>query len=114
MDLLKTRFKPEFLNRIDEIVLFNSLTDDVIDQIVEKFLNQLKDRLASKGIEFTYTKEAVEEIHQEAYDPIYGARPIRRFIQSQVETPLAREIIAGNVSKSVTLNCENHTLTFNS
>lgn len=104
MDLLKTKFKPEFLNRIDEIVMFNSLTKDVVDKIVVKFLSILGSHLSEKGIKFTYTEKAVKKIGDDSYDPLYGARPIRRYIQKYIETPLATEIISGKVGTSVKLD----------
>ncbi len=112
MTLLKSKFRPEFLNRIDEIVMFNSLTENVIDAIVEKFLNLLKGRLEVKGISFSWDKDAVTYIHKHAYDPAYGARPIRRYIQSYVETPLASKIISGEVSKEVKLTADKNHLIF--
>ena len=112
MTLLKSKFRPEFLNRIDEIVMFNSLTDNVIDAIVEKFLNLLKGRLETKGIAFTYDEKAVKYIHEHSYDPAYGARPIRRYIQSYVETPLATKIISGQVEKKVDLSADKDHLIF--
>lgn len=111
-ELLKKSFRPEFLNRIDEIVMFNSLTESVVDKIVEKFLNLLKDRLANKEIEFSYDQKAVSYIHEHSYDETYGARPIRRYIQSYVETPLASKIIAGEVSKAVQLTADDKGLKF--
>ena len=111
-ELLKKSFRPEFLNRIDEIVMFNSLTESVVDKIVEKFLNLLKDRLANKEIEFSYDQKAVSYIHKHSYDETYGARPIRRYIQSYVETPLASKIIAGEVSKAVQLTADDKGLKF--
>jgi ATP-dependent Clp protease ATP-binding subunit ClpB len=112
MELLKKSFRPEFLNRIDEIVMFNSLGEDVIDRIVEKFLNQLKERLQKKDIEFTYDENAVRYIHQNAYDSVYGARPIRRYVQSRVETPLAAKIISGEVYKKISLTANKDNLIF--
>ena len=112
MGLLKKSFRPEFLNRIDEIVLFHSLTDAVVDKIVEKFLNELQRRLATKNVAFTYTKEAVHKIHQEGFDSVYGARPLRRYIQNNVETPLAEEILKGKVIDHVTLDLNKNQLCF--
>ncbi len=76
MELLKKTFRPEFLNRIDETVLFNSLDESTIDKIVVKFLNLAKARMNDKGIEFTYDDKAISYIHEQAYDFVYGARPI--------------------------------------
>ena len=107
--LLKATFRPEFLNRIDETLFFNPLTDQVIDRIVMKFLDQLVDRMAhreSGAIKVTYTPAVVTRIHQLAYDPAYGARPIRRFIQDHVETPLAAAIVEGKVQSQAVIDVE--------
>lgn len=105
-ELLKKKFRPEFLNRIDEVVMFNSLTENVIDAIIEKFLRQLQHRLEEKGISFAYSDAAIKYIHKNAYDPAYGARPIRRYVQSNVETPIATKMIAGYVNKNVQLDAD--------
>ena len=112
LELLKHTFRPEFINRIDEIVMFNSLNEDVVDKIVEKFLNLLKTRLVNKEISFEYDDKAIKYIHKHSYDQVYGARPIRRYIQSNVETPLASEIISGKASKGILLTAENDNLKF--
>ncbi|MFA6625001.1 MAG: AAA family ATPase, partial [Bacilli bacterium] len=112
MDLLKKSFRPEFLNRIDEIVMFNSLGEEVVDKIVMKFLNQLQSRLASKEVTFTYDRKAVSYIHKEAYDQIYGARPIRRYIQNNVETPIATMLIGGKITDHVSMTADNSKLVF--
>lgn len=111
-ELLKRTFKPEFLNRIDEIVTFNSLSANVVNDIVKKFLNILKSRLADKDVTFEYTDAAVEKIAKDSYDPIYGARPIRRYIQKQVETPLAINILSGKVFKYCKLDVNSDEFTF--
>ncbi len=100
MDLLKHSFKPEFLNRIDEIICFNSLTPDVIDRIVTKFLDELKERLANREqgpIALSWDQAVVTKIHQDSYEPAFGARPLRRYIQDHVETPLAQAMLEGRV-----------------
>jgi ATP-dependent Clp protease ATP-binding subunit ClpB len=101
MNLLKTKFKPEFLNRIDEIVMFNSLNETVVGKIVEKFLNELKDQVAKKGMNLTWDKSIVESIAKDSYDPAFGARPIRRYIQKYIETPLAQAMLGGGISQNV-------------
>lgn len=106
-ELLRQTFRPEFLNRVDETILFNSLTEDVIDGIVRKFLNGLKNRLANREqgpIELDYTQKAVMKIHEDAYTPDYGARPIRRYIQDRIETPLAKAMLEGKVISSATID----------
>ena len=94
---LKVHFKPEFLNRIDEIVMFNSLDSSVVRKIIDKFIGQLVHRLQDKKITISLTDQAYQMIQEEGFDPIYGARPLKRFIQSQIETKLAKEIIKGTV-----------------
>ena len=111
-ELLKTKFKPEFLNRIDEIIMFNSLTKDVVNKIVEKFLNILQGHLKNREIKFEYSYKAVEKIAKDSYDPVYGARPIRRYIQKYIETPLASEIIQGKISSFCYLDVNNDEFVF--
>ena len=94
---LKNYFKPELLNRIDDVVMFNSLDQSVIDAIIDKFISQLQQRLQEKNIEVNLSPAAKEEIRNEGYDVTYGARPIKRFIQSNIETLIARQIIAGTI-----------------
>lgn len=106
-DLLKATFRPEFLNRIDEIVMFNSLTDNVIDKIVMKFLDILADRLSKREqgpIQLTYGQDVVKKVHEDSYTPSYGARPIRRYIQDKIETPLAAAMLEGKVLKKAKLS----------
>ncbi len=90
-------FKPEFINRIDEIIVFNTLGKDVQYKIVEKQLKELNLRLANQNIHLSYTDALKDYILQSAYDETYGARPLRRFIQRYVETYVANEIVKGNV-----------------
>lgn len=97
MKLAQAYFKPEFLNRIDDIITFSPLTFDAIEKIVDKFIGQLSARLSSQEIELKINDDARKWIAKEGYDPAYGARPLQRFITTHVETPLAKEIIAGKV-----------------
>ncbi|WP_290033865.1 ATP-dependent chaperone ClpB [Ligilactobacillus cholophilus] len=97
MKLAQSHFKPEFLNRIDDIIMFSPLTLSVIEKIVDKFIDQLSSRLKSQEIELSIDDKAKEFIAKEGYDPAYGARPLQRFITTNIETPLAKEIIAGKV-----------------
>ncbi len=94
---LRAHFRPEFLNRIDEIVIFKPLTLEEIKKIIDLQLKQLRDRLADRRITIELTDAAKEHIAREGYDPVYGARPLRRFLQRHVETPIARKIIAGEI-----------------
>ncbi len=93
--LLKTQFRPEFLNRLDEIVFYKPLTKAEIGGIVDLQLADLRARLAQKQLNLAVTDAARAFIIDEGYDPVYGARPLKRFIQSRVETLIAREIIGG-------------------
>lgn len=111
-ELLKKSFKPEFLNRIDEIVMFNSLGEEVVDKIVIKFLNQLKNRLKEKDIDLEFDDKAIKFIHKNAYDPIYGARPIRRYVQNHVETPISIAIVSNAISKKISITSDDNSLIF--
>jgi ATP-dependent Clp protease ATP-binding subunit ClpB len=95
---LRAVFRPEFLNRVDDIVLFKPLTLDEIKKIVELQLGLLRARLADRHMEFEMTDRAREYVAREAYDPVYGARPLRRFLQRQVESALSRKILAGELN----------------
>ncbi|MBA3925863.1 ATP-dependent chaperone ClpB [Listeria rustica] len=97
LEVLQASFKPEFLNRVDDIILFKPLTLDNIKGIVEKVVAELQVRLAGQEIKITMTDDTKRFIAEEAYDPIYGARPLKRYITRQIETPLAREIVAGKI-----------------
>lgn len=96
---LKQHFKPEFLNRIDETVMFNSLDDQVVYQIIDKFIQQLLGRLENQKITICISDQAKNEIAKEGFDPTFGARPLKRFIQSHIETLVAKEMIKGNIQK---------------
>src|SRR5574344_1908201 len=96
--LLHQTFKPEFLNRIDEIVYFNPLSKEVQFKIVEKMLAELKGRLAEQYYAVDFTKKLKDFILDNAYSPVYGARPIKRFIQAKVETALAEAIVRGQLN----------------
>ena len=109
MDELTMHFRPEFLNRIDDTILFKPLTMKEVKGIVQKLLKELQDRLSHKSIILAITDQAKEYIAKRAFDPVYGARPLKRFIQKYVETELAREIIAGTIHDRdhVTIDVEN-------
>ena len=93
--LLKRQFRPEFLNRLDDVVIYKSLTKQEIGGIVDLMLNDLRKRLADKQLNLQVTDAAKDAIIDGGYDPIYGARPLKRYIQSHVETMLAKQIIGG-------------------
>ncbi|OPJ59007.1 ATP-dependent chaperone ClpB [Clostridium oryzae] len=97
MDELKDRFKPEFLNRLDDIILFKPLGADAIKKIIDLFINEFAVRLSERNISITVTDAAKEIMISEGYDPIYGARPMRRYIENTLETDIAKKIIAGEV-----------------
>ncbi|MDE5050982.1 ATP-dependent chaperone ClpB [Niallia taxi] len=98
MDLLKGHFRPEFLNRIDEIILFKPLSLTEIKEIVLKLISQLQSRLSDQQIDISMTDRAKEYIAVNGFDPVFGARPLRRFLQRTVETVLARELIAEKIT----------------
>ena len=97
--VLQQHFRPEFLNRLDEIVVFRPLTKEQIRQIVEIQLSYLRARLAEKRISLELTEAAKDFLAERGYDPVFGARPLRRVIQRELETPLAQKILAGEVKE---------------
>ena len=107
-EVIKESFKPEFINRIDEIIIFNPLNRNVIKDIAGKFLGQLKNRLKDSDIELTITDKAMDSIVAEGYDETFGARPMKRHIQREIESKLARYIIANPDSKNITVDFENN------
>jgi ATP-dependent Clp protease ATP-binding subunit ClpB len=94
---MRLHFKPEFLNRVDDIVLFKALSLPEIKQIVVLLASEIEKRLAERQISFSLSEAAKEFIATQGYDPVYGARPLKRFIQRELETKLGRAIIAGDV-----------------
>ena len=104
MELLRKHFRPEFLNRVDETVVFHSLTMENIQDITVLQLGLLRDRLKAAGTVLRFDDDAVRYIAQKGFDGTFGARPLRRAIQNLVETPLAREIIEGNFGEGDTVN----------
>lgn len=97
MQELKQSFRPEFLNRIDDIVLFKPLTKIEIRKIVDLLISNLNERLAARRIQIALDAKAEDWVGEQGYDPVYGARPLKRFLQKQIETKLARAIIAGEI-----------------
>jgi ATP-dependent Clp protease ATP-binding subunit ClpB len=95
---LRTSFRPEFLNRVDDIVLFKPLSQREIEQVVDLMLGDLRDRLAQRQTGLEVSDEAMRFIAARGYDPVYGARPLRRYIAREVETPIARALVAGDVT----------------
>jgi ATP-dependent Clp protease ATP-binding subunit ClpB len=90
---LNTRFLPEFLNRIDETLIFHPLGQSQIRKIVELQMKRLEKQLQEKGVELEVTTAAIDEVAKEGYDPAYGARPLKRVIQQRIQNPLAVEIL---------------------
>ncbi len=104
MDNLKKAFRPEFLNRIDDIVVFHPLTADELKEIVGIMMKDLKKRLADRDLKISMSDEALEEIAKVGYDPEFGARPLRRAIQNQIEDPLADDLLAGKFKAGDTIH----------
>ena len=103
MDLVKKSFKPEFVNRIDDIIIFNPLDETVLGKIADKFLNQLAGRLKDQDIALEVTPSAKKQIVEQGSDVNYGARPLRRFIQQNIETLIAYKIIEENIGSGATI-----------
>lgn len=106
IDELKGMFRPEFLNRVDDIIVFNKLNENDIEAIAGKMLDTLKKRLNGLGIDITFTDTAVKQIAKEGYDPDYGARPLRRAITTKIEDSLSEQILQGKVSKENKITCD--------
>ncbi len=104
--LLRASFKPEFLNRIDDIVFFTPLTQDAIERIVRLQIEALAERIREMDIQLQTTDKAVQLIANEAYSPEFGARPVQRFIQKEVETPIAKLVLAGNATAGKTVQID--------
>ena len=106
MAKLRAHFRPEFLNRVDDIVLFRPLTLAELKRIVDLQLDLLRSRLAERNIEISLSDAAKEYIAREGYDPVYGARPLKRFLQRRIETPLSRKLIAGEIADGSHISVE--------
>jgi ATP-dependent Clp protease ATP-binding subunit ClpB len=106
MELLKQSFRPEFLNRVDETVIFNRLGKDEICKNVDIQLTRLAERLAERKISLNLTAAAKEILAERGYDPLFGARPLKRTIQSDLENPLAKLVIAGKIREGDTVTAD--------
>lgn len=106
MEALKASFKPEFLNRIDETIIFHNLSTEQIGRIVQIQIKRLQARLAERNIELVLSDNAVQHIVSEGYDPVYGARPLKRAIQRDIENPLSLEILKGAVKDGEKVKAE--------
>ena len=101
MGELKRAFRPEFLNRVDEIIVFNQLTKPEIKEIAKRLLEQTKTRLASMDMDVTFDDSVIEMVADEGFDPVYGARPLKRAIQTKIEDPLSEKILEGAIQTNV-------------
>ena len=111
---MRHHFRPEFLNRVDEIVVFHSLTEADLKQILEIQLQRVRSRLAERHIDIQLTPEAATHLAREGYDPVYGARPLKRAIQKELETPIGRRLLAGEIhdGNKVIVDWKNGEFTF--
>ena len=99
-------FRPEFLNRVDDIIVFHQLTKEDIQNITRRMLDTLVKRVADMDIQMTYTDAAVEAIADAGFDPVYGARPLRRAIQSKIEDSLSEKMLEGKVKAGHPVVCD--------
>ena len=106
MGELKKCFRPEFLNRVDDIIVFEQLNKDDIKEIARRMLKTLKNRVHDMGIELDFDDSAIEKISDEGFDPVYGARPLRRAIQSQIEDKLSEEMLDGHITSGNKYVCK--------
>jgi ATP-dependent Clp protease ATP-binding subunit ClpB len=105
-EALRAHFKPEFLNRIDETIIFQNLTAEQLTKIVEIQIKKLSSRLADKNIELILSADALSFIAEKGYDPVYGARPLKRVIQQSIENPLSMEMLKGNIKEGDRISAE--------
>ena len=103
MNDLRGHFRPEFLNRLDEIIMFKPLTKDNIGGIVDLMVRELSNRLADQELSLELTDAARTQVIETGYDPVYGARPLKRYLQNYVETLAAKKILSGDVHAGDTL-----------
>ncbi len=113
-DALKQIFKPEFLNRIDEVIVFKMLVKDDLRKIIDIQLGDLAKRLGGRNIQVEFTDAARDQVMEEGYDPVFGARPLKRTIQQRLENPLASELLAGKFSEgdTIRIDANAHKFTF--
>ena len=98
---MRGHFRPEFLNRIDEVIIFEPLTKTELLKIVDLILEGVQKRLSEKGVSFILSEEARTALVEEGYDPEYGARPLRRAVEQRIENELARRLLKGEISEHV-------------
>ena len=111
---LRSTFRPEFLNRVDEIIVFRPLSREQIGQIVEIQLERLRKLLADRKLSLELSPQAREQLAEEGYDPVYGARPLKRVIQQRLQNPLALKILQGEFKEgdTVRVDVQGHEFTF--
>ena len=114
MGEVKNYFKPEFINRIDEVVVFHALAEKNIQSIANIQLDRLRNRLLSMEMKIEFTEEAIKQVAQAGFDMVYGARPLKRAIQSEIENPLAKKILNGEFSgkDNIQVNFDKNKFTF--
>ena len=108
LNILRANFKPEFLNRIDDIVMFKPLTKSEIVKIVELSLADIQNRLSDRNIKLEVSEDAKNFIADNSYSKVYGARPVKRYLQKHIETPIARLLIQGEVQDYQTIYIDKH------
>ena len=106
MGELKNTFRPEFLNRIDDIIVFDRLGEKEIEQIAGKLVETLKERIASLGIDIDFTDAVIKKVSKAGFDEVYGARPLKRAIQSELEDLISEEMLKGNIVKGEKYICK--------
>ena len=109
MEELKHTFKPEFINRLDEIIIFKSLSKDTVYSILDKIISEIEQRLSDKNIHIVLTPQAKDYIINNSFDERYGARPIKRYVSRNIETLIANNLIMGNIkfSSTITIDIDN-------
>ena len=103
---LKQTFRPEFLNRIDEIVVFDALTQEQVRDVVDLVIAEVEERLSERSIAITLTTAARDWLAEKGYDPVYGARPMRRAVQRYIENPLSTRILSGELGEGDTVQVD--------
>ena len=106
LEEMRRHFRPEFLNRVDETIVFHSLSEEHLKEIVEIQLGRLRERLAERHVSLELTDAARTHLVRSGYDPNYGARPLKRAIQKEIETPLARRLLSGEVHDGETIRVD--------
>ena len=108
MEVLKRTVRPEFLNRIDEVIMFEPLTPNDIREILKMQICELQEKLAENGVSIDFTKEFEDYMSTRGYEPAYGARPIKRLMQKELVNMLAKAILDGKVSRDSTIHIDIH------